>query len=68
MFTRMSSKRTASTELNHENWDKEEHIEEAGTFQKAPTEVIERRVVKRAKRRLQASEVNNFHTSIVFTL
>lgn len=52
----MAGKRPASTELNHDNWDKGECPEEAGTFKKAADEVLEKRVVKRAKRRLQSGE------------
>ncbi|CAL7936712.1 unnamed protein product [Xylocopa violacea] len=52
----MAGKRSAATELNHDNWDEEENPEEAGTFKKASDDVMEKRVVKRAKRRLQASE------------
>ncbi|KOC64888.1 Nuclear pore complex protein Nup50 [Habropoda laboriosa] len=52
----MAGKRAATTELNHDNWDIEENPEEAGTFKKAPDDVLEKRVVKRAKRRLQNSE------------
>lgn len=60
MFTKMAGKRSASTELNHDNWDKGECPEEAGTFKKAADDVLEKRVVKRAKRRLQSEEVNTF--------
>ena len=56
MFTKMAGKRSASTELNHDNWDKGECPEEAGTFKKAADDVLEKRVVKRAKRRLQSGE------------
>ena len=63
MFTEMSGKRPASTDLNHDNWDDEERPEEAGTFKKATDDVMEKRIVKKAKRRLQNSEVNNFYFS-----
>ncbi|CAK9819267.1 Nuclear pore complex protein Nup50 [Anthophora plagiata] len=56
MFTKMAGKRAATTELNHDNWYIEENPEEAGTFKKAPDDVLEKRVVRRAKRRLQNSE------------
>ncbi|XP_003702330.2 nuclear pore complex protein Nup50 [Megachile rotundata] len=52
----MASKRSATTELNHDNWDEGECPEEAGTFKKAADDVLEKRVVKRAKRRLQSGE------------
>uniref|UniRef100_A0A6V7I4P9 RanBD1 domain-containing protein n=1 Tax=Bracon brevicornis TaxID=1563983 RepID=A0A6V7I4P9_9HYME len=51
----MASKRTATTELNHENWEAEEEPEEAGTFALAPDDVLEKRTVRRAKRRLAGS-------------
>lgn len=63
MFTEMAGKRPASTDLNHDNWDDEERPEEAGTFKKATDDVMEKRVVKKAKRRLQNSDVNNFYFS-----
>lgn len=56
MFAKMAGKRSAATDLNQDNWDKEENSEEAGTFRKATDDVLEKRVVKRAKRRLQATE------------
>jgi nuclear pore complex protein Nup50 len=45
------AKRTATSELNHENWNEEEAPEEAGTFRKATPDVIQHRVIKSAKRR-----------------
>lgn len=53
----MSVKRQATTDLNHENWDQDdpsEH-EEMGSFKTASKDVIEKRVIKTAKRRFQAS-------------
>ncbi|XP_053972624.1 nuclear pore complex protein Nup50 [Hylaeus volcanicus] len=58
----MSSKRSATTELNHDNWQEEHEPEDAGTFTKASDDVLEKRVVKRAKRRLQATEDNTRST------
>ncbi|KOX73664.1 Nuclear pore complex protein Nup50 [Melipona quadrifasciata] len=52
----MAGKRPAARELNHDNWDEEEKPEEAGTFKKATDDVMEKRIVKKAKRRLQNSE------------
>ncbi|XP_063823268.1 nuclear pore complex protein Nup50 [Ostrinia nubilalis] len=49
----MSAKRAATTELNHENWDQEdpsEH-EEMGSFKTASKDVLEKRVIRTAKRR-----------------
>ncbi|XP_043287251.1 nuclear pore complex protein Nup50 [Venturia canescens] len=51
----MACKRTATSDLNHDNWDNEDEPEEAGTFVKAPPEVLEKRVVKAARRRLPRS-------------
>lgn len=68
MFIEMAGKRAASTDLNHDNWDEEEKPEEAGTFKKASDDVLEKRIVKKAKRRLQNSEVNNSDIFLFFTL
>lgn len=49
----MSAKRAAPTELNHENWDQDdpsEH-EEMGTFKTASKDILEKRVIRTAKRR-----------------
>uniref|UniRef100_A0A1A9ZY06 RanBD1 domain-containing protein n=1 Tax=Glossina pallidipes TaxID=7398 RepID=A0A1A9ZY06_GLOPL len=46
----MSSKRPAATELNHDNWDKEEEPEERGKFRTAPQDELKNRVIKKAKR------------------
>ena len=48
----MSGKRSASSDLNADNWNQEDEPEEAGSFTKAPDEVLEKRVVKTAKRRM----------------
>ncbi|KAI5634349.1 NUP50 (Nucleoporin 50 kDa) domain-containing protein [Phthorimaea operculella] len=49
----MSIKRQATTELNHDNWDQEDPAEqeEMGMFKAAPKDVLEKRVIKTAKRR-----------------
>lgn len=51
----MSAKRRATTELNHENWDQEDesetHDEESDEFKAAPKDVLEKRVIRVAKRR-----------------
>ncbi|OAD61738.1 Nuclear pore complex protein Nup50 [Eufriesea mexicana] len=52
----MAGKRAASTDLNHDNWDDEERPEEAGTFKRATEDQMKKRVLKKAKRRLQNSE------------
>jgi len=46
------AKRSATTELNHDNWNDELPVEEAGTFRTASSEVTSKRVLKKAKRRL----------------
>lgn len=51
----MACKRTAASDLNHDNWNDEEEPEEAGTFVKASQDVLEKRVVKAARRRLPRS-------------
>ncbi|XP_026764979.1 nuclear pore complex protein Nup50 [Galleria mellonella] len=53
----MSVKRQATTDLNHDNWDQDdpnEH-EEMGTFKTASKDVLEKRVIRTAKRRSQIS-------------
>ncbi|XP_038213195.1 nuclear pore complex protein Nup50 [Zerene cesonia] len=49
----MSIKRAATTELNHDNWDQEDSNEPEDTegFKMAPKEVLEKRVIRTAKRR-----------------
>ncbi|XP_076274490.1 nuclear pore complex protein Nup50 [Rhynchophorus ferrugineus] len=47
----MAGKRSATSELNHDNWDQEEDVEVQGTFQKASNETLKSRVIKTAKRR-----------------
>lgn len=55
----MASKRTATSELNHDNWDEDDEPEEAGTFQKASEDVLKNRVIKRAVRRNPIASVRN---------
>lgn len=52
----MSFKRIANTELNHDNWNDEQQSEEAGEFKKAPEDVLNSRVKKVAKRRINESD------------
>ncbi|CAH2062912.1 unnamed protein product, partial [Iphiclides podalirius] len=50
----MSIKRRATTDLNHDNWDQEEKDEkEMGSYKIASEEVLEKRVIRTAKRRFQ---------------
>lgn len=55
----MAAKRTASSELTHENWDVDDEREDAGSFQMASDDVIKNRVIKRAVRRNPISSVRN---------
>ncbi|XP_031846335.1 nuclear pore complex protein Nup50 isoform X2 [Nomia melanderi] len=63
----MAAKRSATTELNHDNWNEEHEPEEAGTFIRASDDILEKRVVKRAKRRLQSTENNTKSAFGAFT-
>lgn len=47
-----SSKRAAGRELNHDNWNEEEEVEEAGEFKKASATELENRKRKIAKRKV----------------
>lgn len=51
----MSIKRQATTELNHDNWDKDDPAdhEEMGSFKIATKDILEKRVIRTAKRRSQ---------------
>lgn len=49
-------KRAAGRELNHDNWNEEEEDEEVGEFKRASEDVLKRRSIKVAKRRMQDSE------------
>ncbi len=62
----MAAKRTANSDLNHDNWDNEDEAEEAGTFAVANPEVLKDRVIKKAKRRGVATvswDSGNLHWS-----
>ncbi|XP_078048872.1 nuclear pore complex protein Nup50 [Augochlora pura] len=63
----MAAKRTATTQLNHDNWNEEQEPEEAGSFVRASEDVLANRVVKRAKRRLQSSENSTKNAFGAFT-
>lgn len=52
----MASKRSATTELNHDNWNEENEPEEAGTFAKAANDILEKRVIKTARRRFPSRD------------
>lgn len=52
-----SAKRSATSELNHDNWDDDVEPEDAGKFAQADENTIKGRVIKKAKRRgLQATD------------
>lgn len=51
----MSGKRTATTELNHDNWNEENEPEDAGMFALASNDILEKRVIKTARRRLPSN-------------
>ncbi|EZA62009.1 hypothetical protein DMN91_003646 [Ooceraea biroi] len=59
----MAGKRSAATELNHDNWDEENEPEEAGTFTKASTDVLEKRVIKTGRRRLPSRDGANMKSA-----
>ncbi|XP_044748857.1 nuclear pore complex protein Nup50 [Coccinella septempunctata] len=48
----MAGKRRATSELNRDNWDKDEPAEESGVYTKASEELLKKRVFKTAKRRI----------------
>ncbi|XP_038050589.1 nuclear pore complex protein Nup50-like [Patiria miniata] len=50
------AKRRAGTELTDRNWENEEEPEDPGQFQAAGNEVLSRRVIRVAKRRVKAGE------------
>ena len=52
-------KRSATSELNHDNWNDEVEPEEAGRFSQADENVLKGRVIKKAKRRGLQTGVNN---------
>ncbi|XP_022901529.2 nuclear pore complex protein Nup50 [Onthophagus taurus] len=61
------AKRTATSELNHFNWDDKEEPEDAGEFKKATSEVLQKRVIKTARRRNPiSSNVSETPKSSVF--
>ncbi|CAG9762074.1 unnamed protein product [Ceutorhynchus assimilis] len=47
----MAGKRSATSDLNHDNWNQEDEPEERGTFQKASDVALKTRIMKTAKRR-----------------
>ncbi|KAM7341633.1 nuclear pore complex protein Nup50 [Cochliomyia hominivorax] len=49
---KMAGKRQATSDLNHDNWDREEEPEERGTFRTATEDELKNRVIKKAKRKI----------------
>ncbi|GFG31105.1 hypothetical protein Cfor_04604 [Coptotermes formosanus] len=60
------AKRSAVSELNHDNWNEEDTPEDAGTFCKASPDVMQCRVIKSAKRRATGSQENSGATKNPF--
>lgn len=58
------SKRSATSDLNHENWNQEEETEDAGTYEQAPADVIGRRKIRVARRRGVTSQVRRYNCSL----
>lgn len=47
----MAAKRSATSELNHDNWEKDDEPEERGTFKMASEDALKSRIIKTARRR-----------------
>lgn len=52
------AKRSATTDINHDNWDQDLELEEAGTFKSASADTLQKRAIKVARRRVKTSESN----------
>lgn len=48
----MAGKRQATSDLNHDNWDREEEPEDRGTFRTANEDELKNRVIKKARRKI----------------
>lgn len=48
----MAGKRQATSDLNHDNWDRDEEPEERGTFKTANEDELKTRVIKKARRKV----------------
>lgn len=62
------SKRTATTELNHDNWGDEEEPETAGVFKKASVAELKNRQFRTARRRGAPSGGDSTEDSGVYLL
>ncbi|KAJ8956177.1 hypothetical protein NQ318_020728 [Aromia moschata] len=60
----MAAKRSATSELNHDNWNEEEEREDSGTFQRASEDSLKRRIIKTARRRNPISSVRSGDTDV----
>uniref|UniRef100_A0A1B6HA97 Nuclear pore complex NUP2/50/61 domain-containing protein n=1 Tax=Homalodisca liturata TaxID=320908 RepID=A0A1B6HA97_9HEMI len=58
------AKRTASSDINHDNWDAPFVPEEAGSFKIAAQAALQKRVIKTAKRRIKTSESSDAGKSL----
>ena len=61
----MSSKRKADKYITDQNWDQEDEAEEAGNFEPASNDVIGKRVIKKAKRRINQQAEVTFVSSYI---
>ncbi|XP_061398849.1 nuclear pore complex protein Nup50 [Musca vetustissima] len=55
----MAGKRQATSDLNHDNWDREDEPEERGTFKTADEQELKNRVIKKAARRRVAGTTDS---------
>ncbi|XP_066586050.1 nuclear pore complex protein Nup50-like [Prorops nasuta] len=62
----MTSKRSAPSELNQDNWHKEEIPEEVGTFARASDDEIQKRVIRFGKRRITGPTGGDSNVKNVF--
>ena len=62
----MAGKRSATSELNHDNWDEDVEPEEAGKFSQADENILKGRVIKKAKRRGIQPAVKNIYHYIIY--
>ncbi|XP_005178396.2 nuclear pore complex protein Nup50 [Musca domestica] len=64
----MAGKRQATSDLNHDNWDREEEPEERGTFKTADEQELKNRVIKKAaRRRVAGTDSADSGTKSVFS-
>ncbi|XP_066137572.1 nuclear pore complex protein Nup50 [Euwallacea fornicatus] len=61
----MAGKRSATSDLNHDNWNQEEEPEERGAFQVASDDILKNRIIKTARRRNPIREDNETKSAFV---